>query len=96
MKIIRFASVERDSIMLITLVAISKSEAGTIVRNKHLPEAGVYAIEEDGITTIAESVEGFFPEVDMGNTQQRSRAFDEYADLLAECGEFIEIPKKLC
>ena len=82
--------------MLVTLVSVSGSDRDMTVSNHVLPGVGLYVIEQDGITSIAETVEGFFPEVDMSNTQERSRAFDEYADLLTDCGEFIEIPKKLC
>jgi len=82
--------------MLVTLVSVSGREANMTVSKHRLPSAGLYVIEEDGFTSVAESCEEFFPDTDMTVKSQRDEAFDEYAEMLVEAAEYFPIPNKLC
>lgn len=82
--------------MLVTLVSVSGRETNMTVSKHRLPGAGIYVIEDDGMTSIAESCEEFFPDTDMTVKSERDEAFDEYAEMLVEAAEYFPIPNKLC
>jgi len=65
-------------------------------RDHYFPEAGLYVIEENGVTSIAESVENFFPYTDMTNKAEREEAFNDYAEMLIQSDLYAPLPKKLC
>jgi len=82
--------------MLVTLVSVSGSDRDTTVSNHVLPGVGLYVIEQDGITSIAESIEVFFPDSDLTVKSDRDEAFDEYSEMLVDTDQYIAIPKRLC
>jgi len=96
MKIKKFVSTKPDSTMLVTLVSVSSSDRDTTVLDHHLPGAGLYVIEQDDITSIAESCEDFFPEFDLSVTAQRDAAFSEYSEMLIDSESYAPLPKRLC
>jgi hypothetical protein len=74
---------------------LSSREKNKSVCEHVFPDAGVYIIEQDGLTSIAESVEHFFPDLDMDDSTERTLAFEEYSEILTETG-YLPIPEKLC
>lgn len=82
--------------MLVTLVSVSGSDRDTTVSNHVLPGVGLYVIEQDGITSIAESIEVFFPDSDLTIKSDRDEAFEEYGEMLVDTDQYIAIPKRLC
>jgi len=96
MKIKKFVSSKPDSTTLVTLVSVNGNERNMSARDHYFPEAGLYVIEEDGFTSIAESVEDFFPDADMTNKAEREEAFNDYAEMLIESDSYAPLPKRLC
>jgi len=56
----------------------------------------LYVIEFADNKGVGENLETMFPEVDFSDKEEREEAFQEYADLLVESGQYIPIPERLC
>lgn len=78
-----------------TLIELNSTELKKSVCDHKFSESGVYVIENDGMTSVAESIADFFPFTDMNEEDERNEVFDEYAEILIDSNSYIEIPEKL-
>jgi len=96
MKRKKFVPIQDDSHTLVELISMEASDPYYWISNVPFEGPCLYVIEFADNKGVGENLETMFPEVDFSDKEEREEAFQEYADLLVESGQYIPIPERLC